>query len=252
MAVDNDFIRKNPCHVKLGDIIQDNTQERLPISRPCFDSVLDFIKGHRFYRKYADMMIILASTGLRISELCALTISDIDLDNRLINVTKQILSLGHEGKRFGPPKTSKGVRSIPLEGDELLNALKRVIQKAETRKKQCTIDGSSPMLFCTTRYTPQDAFNIDKQFQRIMEAYQKAYPDTSFHITPHILRHTFCSRLINNDANVKSVQYLMGHSSSNVTLDVYSHVDRDNVRETIKRLNPTNPDTKSETTYGKL
>ncbi len=145
---------------------------------------------------------------------------------------------------------------IPIENDELYEALKRVVQKAETRKVQCTLEGSSPMLFCTTRHHPYNATLIDSQFQRIMADYQKAHPEFSSRVTPHILRHTFCSNLINNDANIKSVQYLMGHSNASVTLDVYTHVDSENVRETIKRLNSTKSDTiidtKSETTDGNL
>ena len=246
-AIDNEFIRRNPCNIKLGDIVPDDTQERSPLSQSRFNSILDFMKEHNFYKKYVDMMIILAYTGLRVSEFCALTVSDIDFENRLIHITKQILDIARVGLQFGPPKTAKGVRIIPIESEELYEALKRAVHKAETRKVQCTLEGSSPMLFCTTRHHPYYASLIESQFQRIMKDYKKAHPEFLSNITPHILRHTFCSNLINNDANVKSVQYLMGHSNASVTLDVYTHVDSENVRETIKKLNCATPDTKIDT-----
>ena len=247
LAIANDFIRKNPCEIDLKDIIPNETQERAPISQSDYNSLLEFMNGHNCYKKYVDMMIILACTGLRVSELCALTISDIDFENKLIHITKQILYINRKGLKFGPPKTSKGVRIILIEHDELYNALTRAVQKAKNRKVQCTFEGSSPMLFCTIQHHPYNATLIDDQFQRIITDYKKIHPEFSTRVTPHTLRHTFCSNLINNDANIKSVQYLMGHSKSNVTLDIYTHVDAENVRETIKKLNHTKTDTKIDT-----
>ena len=50
-------------------------------------------------------------------------------------------------------------------------------------------------------------------------------------LTPHILRHTFCSNLVRQGMDVKSVQYLMGHASAGVTLDVYSHINYTDIKE---------------------
>ena len=53
---------------------------------------------------------------------------------------------------------------------------------------------------------------------------------------PHILRHTFCTGLVRRGLDVKSVQYLMGHASAGVTLDVYSHVNYTDVKEKMLDL----------------
>ena len=50
-------------------------------------------------------------------------------------------------------------------------------------------------------------------------------------LTPHILRHTFCSNLVRQGMDIKSVQYLMGHASAGVTLDVYSHINYTDIKE---------------------
>ena len=56
-------------------------------------------------------------------------------------------------------------------------------------------------------------------------------------ITPHVCRHTYCSHMASSGVNPKHLQYLMGHSEISVTLDVYTHVDWDNLRGDINFLN---------------
>ncbi len=56
-------------------------------------------------------------------------------------------------------------------------------------------------------------------------------------ITPHVCRHTYCSHMASSGVNPKHLQYLMGHSEISVTLDVYTHVDWDNLRGDINLLN---------------
>ena len=54
-------------------------------------------------------------------------------------------------------------------------------------------------------------------------------------VTPHVLRHTFCTNMQRAGIDVKSLQYLMGHSNASVTLDVYTHTDFDVVKEAFAR-----------------
>ncbi|MFR8568954.1 MAG: tyrosine-type recombinase/integrase, partial [Longicatena caecimuris] len=53
---------------------------------------------------------------------------------------------------------------------------------------------------------------------------------------PHILRHTFCTRLANKNMNPKSLQYIMGHSNINITLNLYAHASIDGVKTELLRL----------------
>lgn len=61
------------------------------------------------------------------------------------------------------------------------------------------------------------------RFKVICAKYEQKYKE-HIYVTPHVLRHTFCTRLINNGVSIKIVQYLMGHSSATTTLDIYTHV----------------------------
>ena len=56
------------------------------------------------------------------------------------------------------------------------------------------------------------------------------------HISPHILRHTFCTRCAESGMDVKVLQTIMGHSNIAVTMDVYNHVDEMRVQNEMKKL----------------
>ena len=55
-------------------------------------------------------------------------------------------------------------------------------------------------------------------------------------VTPHVLRHTFCTNVQQAGLDVKSLQYLMGHSNASVTLDVYTHSNYDSVEKAFEQI----------------
>lgn len=66
------------------------------------------------YQKYYDAIIILLGTGLRISELCGLTETDIDFENRLINIDHQLSKISGISYHVDPPKTKSDIRQIRM------------------------------------------------------------------------------------------------------------------------------------------
>ena len=56
-------------------------------------------------------------------------------------------------------------------------------------------------------------------------------------ISPHILRHTYCTRLAEAGTDLKTMQYLMGHSDINTTMEVYNHVDRNRLEKETQKIN---------------
>lgn len=81
---------------------------------------------------------------------------------------------------------------------------------------------------------PMVALHWEKYFQHIVDKYNKTYKEELPKITPHICRHTYCSHMASSGVNPKHLQYLMGHSEISVTLDVYTHVDWDNLRADVE------------------
>ena len=89
-AIQDDCIRKNPFDFHIDTVIEDDTEPKIPLSPMQEESLLTFVKSDKVYHKYYDELIILLGTGLRISEFCGLTESDIDFENRTINVDHQL------------------------------------------------------------------------------------------------------------------------------------------------------------------
>ena len=113
-AIQDDCIRKNPFDFKLNTVLKDNTEPKVPLTPAQEESFLSFAQGDKVYQKYYDELIILLGTGLRISELCGLTDTDIDFNNRIINVDHQLLKSSKIGYYVEVPKTESGVRQIPI------------------------------------------------------------------------------------------------------------------------------------------
>lgn len=73
-------------------------------------------------------------------------------------------------------------------------------------------------------------------FGNLVKKYNKSHEEQLPNITPHILRHTFCTRLANKNMNPKSLQYIMGHSNINITLNLYAHASLDGVKAEMVSL----------------
>lgn len=90
MAVDDDLIRKNPFEFMLATVVVNDSVTREAITRKQEREFLEFVKNDRHFSKYYEGIYILFKTGLRISEFTGLTLSDIDLEKRTININHQL------------------------------------------------------------------------------------------------------------------------------------------------------------------
>ena len=90
MAVDDDCLHKNPFGFDLAGVVVNDSLTREAISRDQMRKFLKFIRDDNCYCKYYEAVFILFHTGMRISEFCGLTISDLDMENRIIDINKQL------------------------------------------------------------------------------------------------------------------------------------------------------------------
>ena len=67
-----------------------------------------------------------------------------------------------------------------------------------------------------------------------MDRYNDTHEDKLPSITPHVLRHTFCTEMANSGIDLKSLQYLMGHSDVGVTLNVYTHASYERAESAMR------------------
>ncbi len=88
MAIQDDYIRKNPFEFKIDDVIDNDTEKNIPLTLEQEESLYSFIQKDKTYSKNYDEIILIRETGLRISEFCGLIDTDLDFENRLINVER--------------------------------------------------------------------------------------------------------------------------------------------------------------------
>lgn len=235
-ALDDDLIRKNPFDFDDKAVLNDDTAPKVILTREQEEALVAFAQSDRVYSKYADEIIILLNTGLRVSELCGLTVSDIDLENERISVDHQLLRDTEFGYYINKPKTKKGIRQIPMPaGSKAYRAFQRVMETL-TDAGSVEIDGYKDFLFLNKKGYPKVATNYKSMLNGLVLKYNKKHTASLPHITPHSLRHTFCSRMANAGMNPKALQYVMGHTNISMTLDYYTHVSAEEIKEEMARF----------------
>lgn len=153
---------------------------------------------------------------MRMGEVNALTIGDINTKFNFINIDKTI-SKGQHGEAFvnSTTKTKTGIRQVPIN-----EVVKPIIMEIIKNYKP-TEDG---MLFHTSTGTLIASNTTNTEFQRIMKKYNIKDVGVKGDISQHSLRHTYATRCIEGSMPPKVLQTLLGHADIRITLDTYSNV----------------------------
>ena len=233
MAIEDDYVRKNPFDFQLSEVIDDDSESRQALSEEQEEKLLSFLQYDTVYQKYYDDVLILLKTGLRISELCGLTVQDLDFENHTLNIDHQLLR-NQEGYYIETPKTKCGIRKVPMS-EEAGKAFQRVLKRKKTGKG-IVIDGYRNFLFLNQKGMLMTACYYTSTLRNIVKKYNKYHDEPLPKITPHILRHTFCTRLAQKNMNPKNLQYIMGHSSIMITLNLYAHASQTGANMEMRSL----------------
>lgn len=154
-------------------------------------------------------------TGVRRSELLALSSSDIDLTNRKVKVSKTIVDT--DGSIQDHTKTPAGIRVIPM-AKELYEVLYDYIQEV----------GQTDLLFTSVNGKTIRTGIWDYQFYKILgHVFGDDFERGS--ITAHMFRHNFCSDLCKAGVPLRTAMYLMGHDDIKMTMGIYSHVSAEDI-----------------------
>lgn len=235
MACDEDIIRKNPFDFPLAGVVVNDSKKRIALSREQQEIFMNFVKGDDHYCRYYDEFNVLLGTGMRVSEFCGLTISDLDFENRRIFVEKQLLKEKGGVYHVEKTKTESGVRYIPMS-DEVCQSLKNILARRQKPKKEMLIDGYAGFLLLDKNGNPKVGLHLDHHMQWTMKKYRRTQQIPLPTITPHVLRHTFCTNMANAGMDLKSLQYLMGHSDAGVTMNVYTHASYDHAEKSMQKI----------------
>ena len=157
------------------------------------------------------MMEFLYSAGVRRAELVGIRLASVDIERMLVTV-------------FG--KGSKE-RTIPL-GDPALDSFLRYLRlRAEQLEKT---GQSTEFLFINRSGRPLTVRSVD----RIVKTYGLK---TGLRVTPHMLRHSFATHLLDNGADIRAIQEMLGHEALSTT-QVYTHVTAGRLKEAYKKAHP--------------
>ena len=235
MALQDDLIHKNPFQFELATVVVNDSVIRESITRAQERAFLKFVQEDKHFSKYYDGIYILFNTGLRVSELCGLTISDIDFKNKRICVDHQLQRSRSMEYIVEETKTKNGERFVPMS-NEVMACFRRIIGNRKRLLKEPMIDGYTGFLFLDKNNMPMVALHWEHRFKHILQKYNSIYKIQLPKITPHVCRHTFCSNMAKSGMNPKTLQYNMGHADISVTLNTYAHVKFDEAKAEFDRV----------------
>ncbi|MGF0034267.1 tyrosine-type recombinase/integrase [Bariatricus sp. SGI.154] len=235
MAVDDDVLHKNPFGFELATVIVNDSVTREAITKEQMRKFLKFIHDDNVYCKYYEVAYILFHTGMRISEFCGLTLKDIDLENRIINIDHQLLRTSEMKYVIEATKTNAGTRKLPMTED-VFRCFQAIIEDREKPRFEKMVDGHTGFLFTDKDGMPLVAMHWEHRFNHMVKRYNDIYRVQIPNITPHVCRHTYCSNMAKSGMNPKTLQYLMGHSDIGVTLNTYTHLGLEDAADELKRM----------------
>ena len=177
------------------------------------DKLLELTAEDRSFRGIRDRLVLMMfyETGIRRAELLGMTDASVDL------VAKQIKVTGKRNKQ----------RIIPF-GEELENEIKAYQMAREETLGQRTF----PALFVTEKGTAMN----EKQVSKIVKE-NLSKVTTIKKRSPHVLRHSFATAMLNNKADLTSIQKLLGHESVSTT-EIYTHVSFEELKSEYKNAHP--------------
>lgn len=200
---------------------------------------VETIKGN----KHEALFLTALYTGIRQGELLALTWDDINLDEQYIDVNKNVVkikSVDANNKssyyyKVQTPKTLSSIRRVFFP-KILIDPLKALKEKQEERKYLLKDEYNTDLnlVFCNSKGYYLDAGNVRKKFKVV--AIEIGAPDVSF----HSMRHAYASRLFENKVKDKTVQKLLGHSNISTTLNIYTHVQENVLKDAVNTFEKGN------------
>lgn len=184
---------------------------------------------------------LLYATGLRVSELCSLSIDDLDLD-------------GHNVKCYGKGRRERmvPVGKVACEYVALYLDQRKMLVKAQEQgltslqpappKKRgrplpknegpTLAEARSPFLFPNRKGGP-----LARQAVREILKANAAKAELTENVTPHVLRHSFATHLLAHGADLRTIQELMGHKTISST-EIYTHVTNERLKDVYKKCHP--------------
>jgi integrase len=233
------YIIKNPCKgLKIPKDDEDEIEEEDKVIETFDNDEIKTLVESIGNKKLKYIVIFALLTGLRQGEILALDRKDIINDKSIVRVNKTLRSVktfGEDGKNHYELKTTKpksrtSRREVPLPAALKVELRKLEILVAEEKLRLGEAYTSNSLLFPSETGTYIDAKNLRRSWKRALE--NANIPYRKF----HALRHTYATRLFENNTSILTVSRLLGHSSIKTT-EIYTHVLEDVKTKEVECLN---------------
>lgn len=256
MAVRDNIIRTNPSDGVMPQLryaVKKRTVVRHALTIEQERRFLDFVKNDEDAAKWWNLYVVMFGTGCRIGEIIGLRWEDVDFAGKSITIDHNITYSRRSDKsykfeyRLTLPKTEAGIRTIPMI-DEVYEALLDEKRCQDGGAVFCTaeVEGMSGFIFCSRSGNLLNSALINHTIKKhvdecnaqeiISAKRENREPVILPPFSCHIARHTFCSRLCENEVNVKVIQSIMGHKHIGTTLDIYAEVEDRKKKESLLKL----------------
>ena len=256
LALRDNVIRSNPAQGVLAELKRTTKAASGIRHALTLEQEREFLKyvDRPEYLRWKPLFTVMFGTGCRIGEIIGLRWVDVDFKENLISINHNVSYYPmsdkdfHCGYEVTTPKTEAGIRYIPML-DKVREAflLEKKNQEEFGYHPVMEIDGMSGFIFCNKVGNLHKISGINKQIKRIVDKHNhfeviKARregrdPLLIPRFSCHITRHSFCSRLCENETNIKVIQSVMGHRDIQTTMDIYAEVSEQKKKDVFKELN---------------
>ena len=254
LAVRDDIIRKNPATGAMKEVNRKSGKNRgirhaLTIEQQ--RAFMNYIANSPVYYHWWPLFTFLLGTGCRIGEAIALRWDDLDFENKMITINHSIANYKSAEKNrcvttLFTPKTEVGAKTIPML-DVVYDALKLEEEdQQENGFNETVIDGVSGFVFQNRFGNILNQQAVNSAIKRIVINYnneeeitaarEKRNPLILPYFSCHILRHTFATRLCEQETNLKVIQSIMGHRNIETTMDIYAEATDKKKKESFENL----------------
>jgi len=226
MALDNELIKSNPTKRAL-DSISGTHKQKKALTKSQQEGFLSYLKKYDrdMYRK----TVFLIETMCRVSEFAGLTWDDIDMKNRVVMIDHQLQYKKYDDEKLTyhiKPTKNTHTRKIPMS-ETVYEILCELHQYYFILQKDHCIDGKKGFVFLTKSGGLENVNSFNHELKKAVEMYNKTAECKIDSISAHTLRHTGCTRDAEDGMDIKVLQYLMGHSNTQITNNVYNHVNEE-------------------------
>ena len=236
-ALDYDYIAKNPFRRITTDRSDSKNMEALSVED--MNRFLDFCSKDSHSSYCYDMLYVLFWSGLRASELCGLTLDNIDMDKRTITVEKQLQCINHTHVVL-PTKTTNGNRIVPMT-DGVYECFERILKNRYLKgdiEPVCYDEQGKEykgFVFLATRSRKTIVrAHVEEYLRNCIKRFNEANADNPIRkFEPHICRHTFATNM--QYLPPKTLQYILGHG--NITTTMNNYVDAKPMAEQLAQIN---------------